>query len=161
MDFLSGLGSIGTLAALVFAGLSVRQAAQSRNLTATIELSRQITAERDRAQSLNLFGMSDREFHAFQMLQLVEQACFIVNHGMITGRASEFMCDWLEGEIRSIETQEIYRAFLRNLEPGQLTEYVSFRRKSLHWHKVLDADFGPQKSALKHEISHLKALASQ
>ena len=101
-------------------------------------------AEREKAQEAGFYGMTGQEFHVFQMTNLVEQACFIVNHGLVSGRSKDFIVDWLRNEILSMDGQEAYKRQLENLVDGELTEFLILRerfRKELkereHWDKVL------------------------
>lgn len=122
LDLLTLVGATCSILAVLLAAIAIRQSAKARNLSTIVEVTRQIYAERDRAQVLGLFGMGVAEFHAFQMLHLVEQASMIINHRLVSGEAREFLRDWLKVELPSMAKQSIYSGSFADDNGSQLRE---------------------------------------
>lgn len=108
-DILTVSGAFGSLVAIFFAAAAIYQSSKARNLSTIVEITRQIYAERQRAQDLKLFQMDDVEFHAFQMIHLVEQASMIINSRMVSGKSREFLRDWLKVELPEMAKQAAYK----------------------------------------------------
>lgn len=144
LDIIAAFGSFATVATLFFAAWSIRQNAQARNVSTLAFVTQQLSAEREKAQLAGVYDMTDLEFHVFQMTNLVEQASFIVNHNLVSGRAKDFLLDWLRNEIASMDEQDAYSRQFSGLTEGELTELMKLRdrfhreRKELeHWEMVI------------------------
>jgi hypothetical protein len=144
LDILAAAGSFATVITLFFAAWSIRQNAQARNISSLVAVTQQLFAEREKAQAHGIYGMSGQDFHVFQMTNLVEQACFIVNHGLVSGRAKDFLVEWLRNEIASMEEQEPYQVQFAGLTEGELTELMKLRARfhreragQKHWDNVI------------------------
>ncbi len=144
LDVLAAAGSFATVITLFFAAWSIRQNAQARNIASLVAVTQQLFAEREKAQQHGIYGMSGQDFHVFQMTNLVEQACFIVNHGLVSGRAKDFLVDWLRNEITAMDEQEPYKMQLATLIDGELTELLKLRARiqreradQKHWDDVI------------------------
>ncbi|MCZ7930844.1 hypothetical protein O9X90_00825 [Agrobacterium leguminum] len=122
LDILTILGAICSIAAVLLAAAAIRQSAKARNLSTIIEVTRQIYAERQRAQDLGLFELGIAEFHAFQMLHLVEQAAMMINHRLVSGKARSFLRDWLKVELPAMAKQPLYADSFAITEGAELEE---------------------------------------
>lgn len=122
LDVLTILGAICSIAAVLLAAAAIRQSAKARNLSTIIEVTRQIYAERQRAHDVGLFALGIAEFHAFQMLHLVEQASMIINHRLVSGKARDFLRDWLKVELPAMAKQPLYADSFAITEGAELDE---------------------------------------
>lgn len=129
LDLIAALGAVGSFLAVVGAAIAIFQSAKARNLATVIELTRQLSSEREKAHEAEIYGMTDEEFHAYQMVHLVEQASMIVNQGWVTGKSKAFLLDWLRGEIPSMAEQPAYQANFKNATGQELRELFKLRDK--------------------------------
>ncbi|WP_097171491.1 hypothetical protein [Rhizobium sp. AN5] len=128
LDIATAVGAFGSFLAVITAAVAIFQSAKARNLATVIELTRQLSSEREKAHAAGIYGWKDEEFHAFQMVHLVEQASMIVNQGWVSGTKSrEFLLDWLRGEIPSMADQEAYQAMFEDVSGNQLCELFKLR----------------------------------
>jgi hypothetical protein len=115
--------------AVIVAAIAIFQSAKARNLATVVEVTRQLSAEREKAHQAKIYDMRDDEFHAFQMVHLIEQASMIVNHKWVTGQSKEFLLDWLRLEIPSLAEQPAYQAHFAGLDGNELVELIALRDK--------------------------------
>ncbi|MBW6420656.1 hypothetical protein KX729_04310 [Rhizobium sp. XQZ8] len=128
LDVATAIGALGSFFAVIAAAVAIFQSAKARNLATVIELTRQLSSEREKAHAAKIYDWSDAQFHAFQMVHLVEQASMIVNQGWVSGKKSrEFLLDWLRGEIPSMANQEAYKAMFEGVSGNQLCELFKLR----------------------------------
>lgn len=128
LDVATAVGALGSFLAVIAAAVAIFQSAKARNLATVIELTRQLSSEREKAHAVGIYGWTDEKFHAFQMVHLVEQAAMIVNQGWVSGAKSrEFLLDWLRGEIPSMADQEAYQAMFDDVTGNQLCELFKLR----------------------------------
>jgi hypothetical protein len=149
LDWISAGGSLATVGALLIAAWSIRLSLQSKNLSTLTSLSDSLFSERTRAYHDNVFGFEPTHFHVYQMTNLVEQACFLSNHKLVSGKAKKFLDGWLEVEITSMETQEVYASIFRDFNGDELSELQNFRKRMhkkrsiaklrayAHWERVI------------------------
>jgi hypothetical protein len=129
IDLITALGALGSFIAVIFAAAAIFQSAKARNLATVIELTRQLSSEREKAHQAKIYAMEDRQFHAFQMVHLVEQASMIVNQGWVSGRSKEFLLDWLRLEIPSMADQPSYQENFQAATGQELIELFKLRDK--------------------------------
>ncbi len=127
LDLITALGAFGSFLAVIGAAIAILQSSKARNLSTVVEITRQLAAEREKAHNSKIYGMSDSEFHAFQMVHLVEQASMIVNHGWVSGQSKAFLLDWLRLEIPAMMQQPAYQAVIRDATGQQLCELFALR----------------------------------
>lgn len=129
IDLITALGALGSFIAVIFAAVAIFQSAKARNLATVIELTRQLSSEREKAHQAKIYGMEDHQFHAYQMVHLVEQASMIVNHGWVSGQSKEFLLDWLRLEIPSMADQPAYQENFQAAMGQELIELFKLRDK--------------------------------
>ncbi|MGO7072196.1 hypothetical protein ACCT03_00155 [Rhizobium johnstonii] len=129
VDLITALGALGSFIAVIFAAVAIFQSAKARNLATVIELTRQLSSEREKAHQAKIYGMEDHQFHAFQMVHLVEQASMIVNQGWVSGQSKEFLLDWLRLEIPSMADQPAYQENFQAATGQELIEVFKLRDK--------------------------------
>lgn len=136
LDIATAVGALGSFLAVIAAAVAIFQSAKARNLATVIELTRQLSSEREKAQAAGIYDWTNEQFHAFQMVHLVEQASMIVNQHWVSGRKSrEFLLDWLRGEIPSMANQEAYKAMFEDASGNQLCELFKLRDQFAAEHK--------------------------
>ena len=129
IDLITALGALGSFIAVIFAAVAIFQSAKARNLATVIELTRQLSSEREKAHQAEIYAMEDHQFHAFQMVHLVEQASMIVNQGWVSGQSKEFLLDWLRLEIPSMADQPAYQENFQAATGQELIELFKLRDK--------------------------------
>ncbi|OAP43192.1 hypothetical protein [Sinorhizobium americanum] len=129
LDVITALGAFGSFLAVIGAAVAIFQSAKARNLATVIELTRQLSSEREKAHVAGIYGWKSEEFHAYQMVHLVEQASMIVNQGWVSGKSKEFLLDWLRGEIPSMAEQPAYQATFNDATGQELCELFKLRDK--------------------------------
>jgi len=129
IDLITASGALGSFIAVIFAAVAIFQSAKARNLATVIELTRQLSSEREKAHQAKIYAMEDHQFHAFQMVHLVEQASMIVNQGWVTGQSKEFLLDWLRLEIPSMADQLAYQENFQAARGKELIELSKLREK--------------------------------
>jgi hypothetical protein len=129
IDLITALGALGSFFAVIFATVAIFQSAKARNLATVIELTRQLSSEREKAHQAKIYGMEDAQFHAYQMVHLVEQASMIVNQGWVSGQSKEFLLDWLRLEIPSMADQPAYQENFQAAMGQELIELFKLRDK--------------------------------
>lgn len=127
LDILTAVGAVGSFLAVVAAAIAIFQSAKARNLATVIELTRQLASEREKAFAAEIYDMEPYQFHAYQMVHLIEQASMIVNQGWVSGKSREFLLDWLRLEIPAMTAQPAYKAELDNVTGQQLCELLKLR----------------------------------
>lgn len=144
IDIVAALGSLATVFTVLFAAVAVRQTGQARNLSSIVELAQQLNQERARAFDAKVYDMDAIAFHVFQMTNLVEHACFLVNKKLVNSYARAFLLEWLRAEIEQMDGQEAYRLQFASLPASALTELKALRlefqredREKAHWDKVI------------------------
>lgn len=144
IDIVAALGSLATVFTVLFAAVAVRQTGQARNLSSIVELAQQLNHERARAFDAQVYDMDAVAFHVFQMTNLVEHACFLVNKKLVNSYARAFLLEWLKAEIRQMDEQEAYQLQFASLPDTALTELKALRRElereereQAHWDKVI------------------------
>ncbi|TBD43451.1 MULTISPECIES: hypothetical protein [Rhizobium] len=129
IDLIAALGAFGSFFAVVGAVIAIVQSAKARNLATVIELTRQLSSEREKAHQAKIYGMEDHQFHAYQMVHLVEQASMIVNQGWVSGQSKDFLLDWLRLEIPSMADQPSYKETFDGATGPELVELFKLRDK--------------------------------
>lgn len=129
IDLITALGALGSFVAVIIAAVAISQSAKARNLATVIELTRQLSSEREKAHQAKIYAMEDHQFHAFQMVHLVEQASMIVNQGWVSGQSKEFLLDWLRLEIPSMADQPAYQENFQAATGQELIELFKLRDK--------------------------------
>lgn len=129
LDLITALGAFGSFLAVIGAAIAILQSAKARNLSTVIELTRQLAAEREKAHSFKVYGMEDGDFHAYQMVHLVEQACMIVNNGWVSGQSKAFLLDWLRMELPAMSKQPAYQTVFASVQGNELCELFKLRSR--------------------------------
>jgi hypothetical protein len=129
LDLITALGALGSFLAVIFAAIAIFQSTKARNLATVIELTRQLSSEREKAHQAKIYGVTDDYFHAYQMVHLVEQASMIVNQGWVSGQSKEFLLDWLRMEIPSMADQPAYQQHFKGTSGQELMELFKLRDK--------------------------------
>lgn len=144
LDLLGAVGGAATAITLIFAAWTVAQNSRARNLAVVVAISQQLVDQHRRGYDAGLYHMSDADFHAYQMLHLLEHTCFLVNKRHVTGASRSFVREWLENEVSSIMRQPFYQAQLAQTEGAECIEIKKMIAKlqkraaeDAHWDKVL------------------------
>lgn len=145
LDLLTAIGALGSFLAVVAAAIAIFQSAKARNLSTVIELTRQLASEREKAHAAGIYGMEPHEFHAYQMVHLIEQAAMIVNQGWVSGKSKDFLLDWLRVEIPAMNKQPAYKAEFDNATGQQLCELLKLRdrfeaerKQEVHFERIYE-----------------------
>lgn len=130
VEYVSAVGSIATLIALIVAIYGLHQNTVARNLQATGEFVRTLTDLRRKAFESGVYGAEYADpahTHAYQMLDFVEHVCFLVNHRHVTGPSAAFLLDWLSEEIPEMYDQPIFQDLISKAREGALLEFKAMR----------------------------------
>ncbi|WP_132533793.1 hypothetical protein [Rhizobium sp. PP-F2F-G48] len=127
VEVIAAVGALGSLFALLAAVFALVQNSKARNLSTVVEVTRQLAAEREKAHIAGIYGMSPAQFYAYQMMHLMEHTCFLVGHNLVTGKAREFLLDWLRLEIPSMDDQEEFKQIIAKATDGELSEFFKMR----------------------------------
>lgn len=149
-DVITALGALGSFLAVIGAAIAITQSAKARNLSTVVELTRQLAAEREKAHSFKVYEIGDGEFHAFQMVHLVEQAAMIVNNNWVSGQSKAFLLDWLRMEIPSMAMQPVYQAVFASAHGNELCELFKLRDR-------FDAE-RKQEEAKRKQMEHFERI---